>query len=83
VTLPFERTWAVQNARQFLVEICTGEVKRIPADIRERARRLLRHYPHDLELSQAAKAAPEVFADSVEEWRERFIDGGVSGPGGT
>jgi len=83
MTLPFERTWAVSNTREFLVEICTREVKGIPSAVRERARRLLRHFPHDFELSQAAETAPDVFCDTVEEWRERFIDGRVSDPGGT
>jgi hypothetical protein len=83
VTLPFERTWAVCNTREFLVEICTGQIPRIPSAVRERARSLLKHFPHDFELSQAAKTAPDVFSDTVEEWRERFIDGRVSDPGGT
>jgi hypothetical protein len=82
MTLPFERTWAVKNTREFLVEICTGQVPRIPSAVRERARSLLKHFPHDYELAQAAAAAPDVFADTVEAWHERFFDGGVSGPGG-
>ena len=86
MTLPYERTWAVKNTREFLVELCVGEIKRIPKDVRARARWLLKHYPSPLDLSLAAKGSPDVFMNSAEEWRDRefgTIDGGVSEPGGT
>jgi len=86
MTLPYERTTAVTNTREFLVQLCVGDIKRIPKDVRARARRLLKHYPSPLDLSMAAEGAPDVFMNSAEEWRERTfgpIDGGVSGPGGT
>lgn len=81
MTLPFERTTAVVNTREFLVQLCCGEIKRVPREVRERARRLLKHFPGPLDLSIAAKGSPDVFANSAEEWRER-INGGVSGRGG-
>jgi len=83
MTLPCERTRAVINAREFLVQLCCGEIKRIPSEVRDRARRILRHYPSPVDLHQAAEVAPDVFASSVEGWRERFFGGGVSGRGGT
>jgi hypothetical protein len=83
MTLPFERTRSVVNTREFLVQLCCGEIKRIPKDVRDRARRLLRHYPSPVDLSIAADGAPDVFADSVEAWRERTFGSGVSGAGGT
>lgn len=83
MTLPHERTWAVKNTREFLVELCVGEIKRVPKDVRDRARRLLKHYPSPLDLSMAADGSPDVFMNSAEEWRERTFDGSVSEPGGT
>jgi hypothetical protein len=48
MTLPSERTRAVIRARDFLFRLCSphgGGIKRIPSEVREEARRLLRHYP--------------------------------------
>jgi hypothetical protein len=83
MTLPYERTRSVINTREFLVELCCGEIKRIPKEVRDRARRCLRHYPSPVDLSIAAEGAPDVFTDSVEEWRGRTFGSGVSGAGGT
>jgi len=83
MTLPYERHRAVINTREFLVQLCCGEIKRIPAEVRDQARRLLRHYPSPIDLDQAAEAAPDVFMRTAEGWRERTFGGGVSGRGGT
>lgn len=46
MTLPFERTNAIRNAEQFLLELCDPKkTPRIPKEIRRRAGRLLKHYP--------------------------------------
>lgn len=82
MTLPYERTRAVINTRDFLVRLCCGEIRRIPGEVRQEARRLLKHYPSPLDLSQAAEASPDVFMDNAEDWRERTFGGGVSGRGG-
>lgn len=83
MTMPDERTRAVLDTREFLVALCCGEIKRIPAEVRERARRLLKHYPSPLDLDEAGEAAPDVFLRTAERWHVRAIDGGVSGRGGT
>jgi hypothetical protein len=51
MTLPIERTYAVQNTEQFLLDLCNSKkTPRVPAGIREQARRLLRHYPTKYDL---------------------------------
>jgi hypothetical protein len=56
MTLPYERTRSVMNTRDFLLRLASpygGGLKRIPKDVRDEARRLLRHYPHSFDLSSA------------------------------
>ena len=51
MTLPIERTNAVKRTEQFLLDLCNSKkTPRVPAGIREEARRLLRHYPTKYDL---------------------------------
>lgn len=53
MTIPLERTNAVVNTEQFLVELLDPKkTPRVPRYIRDQAQRLLRHYPtkYDMEL---------------------------------
>ena len=48
MTLPSERTRAVILTKDFLIRLSSpygGGIKGIPSDVRQEARRLLRHYP--------------------------------------
>jgi hypothetical protein len=62
MTLPDERTRATLRTRQFLLEISSGEIKRIPREVRARAKALLRHYPtsYDIEIA-SIRGAHTVF----------------------
>lgn len=54
--MPNERTYSFIRARAFLMRISSasgGGFKRIPKDVREEARRILRHFPHPSELGRA------------------------------
>lgn len=66
MTVPYERTRAVFAAAEFLRRLASpygaNAIKKIPAEVRAEARRLLRHYPHPYDLHAAATAAPEVFS---------------------
>jgi hypothetical protein len=56
MTMPNERTYAVCRARDFLRRLASpyaGGIKGIRRDIREEARRILRHYPAWFDLSRA------------------------------
>lgn len=67
MTLPDERYRSVVQTRRFLLDLCNPQhTPRVPKIIREHARYLLRHYPSDWEMDQAAEAAPYIFAEKME-----------------
>jgi hypothetical protein len=72
MTLPEQRTRAVLATRNFLTRLMTpylpDSCKRVPRQVREEARRLLRHYPGVVDISLAGERAPGVF-DFEEAWR--------------
>lgn len=73
MTLPDERFRAVTRTEEFLKDLCdSSKTPRVPKYIRQQALWCLRHYPSSLDLSVAAKAAPGVFAESIEDV-ERLI----------
>ena len=56
MTLPAERTHAVCRAAAFLRRLASpyaGGIKGIRREVREEARRILRHYPHWFDLGRA------------------------------
>ena len=73
MTLPYERTRAVVNAREFLFRLSTpyieNGIKRIPAAVRDEARRLLRHYPSVVDLKYAESSFSADEADKIMEER--------------
>ena len=77
MTLPHERTRAVKNTREFLVSILTGKAAdfRSFRALRQRAARLLRHYPADYEISLAGKKAPDIFEPDDKEPGEQASQG--------
>lgn len=51
MTLPDERTRAVLQVEQFLMDVCSPKkYPRVPREVREEARRLLRHYPRQYHM---------------------------------
>ena len=76
LTLPDERYRAVVQTRRFLLDLCNPQhTPRVPKLIRETARAALRHYPSDWDMQQAAAAAPDVFAERMEDLH-RFVAAG-------
>jgi hypothetical protein len=64
MTLPYERRWAINNTRQFLVDLTDPKkTPRVPSAVRKEAYRCLKHYPGDYHMDEARKAAPDVFGD--------------------
>ena len=62
MTLPYERKHAVKNTKRFLLDLSNPRITpRIPKEIRDRARGLLKHYPTDLYMEMAARQSPAVF----------------------
>jgi hypothetical protein len=66
MTLPDERTRAIVNARNFLYDLIDPKkTPRVPKTVRERARRILKHYPWNLHLAIAAAVMPDVWGKPV------------------
>ncbi len=61
MTIPAERTMAVQHTERFLIALTTGHYKRVPREVREAANRLLRHYPNAFDLTQSADELPDIW----------------------
>lgn len=62
MTLPFERSNAVKNARKFLLRLLDSKkTPRVPKIIRREAYWVLRHFPSDFDMEQAAKNFSKVF----------------------
>lgn len=67
MTLPDERYRAVMFARNFLYDLCDSKkTPGVSKAIRDQARHVLRHYPDEWNMQQAAESAPEVFAERLE-----------------
>lgn len=68
MTLPPERKRAVENTREFLWTLLNpAHTPRVPKLVRIQARYLLKHYPHNHEMDEAAKLAPKIFG----RWRSK------------
>lgn len=70
MTLPYERTLAVQNVRHFLLSLASpygpDGIKRIPKAVRAEARRLLKHFPSAWDMRLVADKMPEMFSKRPE-----------------
>lgn len=67
MTLPDERYRAVMAAKSLLEDLMfSSKTPRVPKLVRQRARGVLRHFPSEWEMQQAARAAPNVFAEKME-----------------
>ncbi|WP_405048390.1 BPSL0761 family protein [Rhodoferax sp.] len=62
MTVPFERTRALNSAKEFLEAMLDPkQTPRTPRWMRGKAKAILRHYPGLCEIEMAHKALPEVF----------------------
>lgn len=62
MTIPFERTRAIIQARELLKQLQDiGESPNIPTWLRQQAKDLLEHYPSFADIEKAHKALPELF----------------------
>jgi len=66
MTLPDERYRALKQSRKLLEELCDpGKTPRVPSIIRDRARTILRHYPHDIDMDRLAGNNPEMLEKNL------------------
>ena len=62
MTVPAERSLSIEYAEKFLLDLLDPKATpKVPKEIRERARRVLRHFPNSFHVKIAAKKAPEIF----------------------
>lgn len=62
MTIPSERTRAVQKAEMLLRELTDlRATQRVPRAVRERAHRILRHFPSTFDLHMSAQRAPDIW----------------------
>jgi len=67
MTLPDERYRAIKYTEQFLKDLCNRtKTPRVPREIREQARSLLRHYPSNWDLERLAEKSPDVIIEKME-----------------
>ena len=68
MTLPDERYRAVMWAKRFLESLAydTKGYPRIPKHVRREAYSILRHYPDNWDMKQAAEGAPFIFQEKME-----------------
>lgn len=68
MTLPDERYRAVMWAERFLRDLAHDKKSypRVPPKVRREAYDILRHFPVEYEMKQAAEKAPEVFRERME-----------------
>lgn len=68
MTIGSERLRAINYAREFLKSLLDSKVTpRIRSEIRNQARRVLRHYPGELEMEMMTKLAPELLSDQTQD----------------
>ena len=61
MTIPIERTYALENTRQFLYDLLDPKkTPKVPRSVRLQARWCLKHYPGEYELQQLQRKAPEI-----------------------
>lgn len=66
MTLPDERYRAVLAAERLLKDLCDpSKTPRVPKEVRQRARHVLRHYPGDYDMERCVEGAM-VFAKYLD-----------------
>ena len=62
MTLPYERTRAVLNTQEFLYSLLDPkDTPKVPKDVRQWARRCLKHYPNVSDMVRSAEQLPFVW----------------------
>ena len=79
MTLPDERYRALERTEEFLISLCNPKrTPRVPKEIRDHARWLLRHYPTKYNLECLADASPDIIVKEMEPVH-RFLAEGLQG----
>jgi len=61
MTMPDERTRAIRYAHDFLRDLLNPQkTPRVPREVRERARSVLKHYPWPMYVDRLVEIAPDI-----------------------
>jgi len=67
MTLPDERYRSLEQTKKFLIELLSPhQTPRVPKIIRQRASRLLKHWPDDYHLEMMTEFMPQFFAKDID-----------------
>lgn len=61
MTVPAERTRAVLAAERFLTDLVILRKPKVPREVRDQARRILRHFPGEYDIARSADKLPDVW----------------------
>lgn len=77
MTMPDERYRAVMWAKRFLTDIAhnTKDYPRVPKKVRGEAHSILRHFPNEWDLDSAARRAPDVFQEKMDDLHKFLLKG--------
>lgn len=77
MTLPDERYRSVMWAKKFLEGIAHDKkaYPRISKQIRGEAHSILRHFPNEWDLDSAARRAPDVFQEKMDDLHKFLLKG--------
>ncbi len=82
MTIPSERTRAVNYTREFLRDLMDPKkTPRVPKDIRVRASRLLKHYPGSWEMEMAVAEGSSLFGDEKNPFGTKSLEEVLRGQG--
>jgi hypothetical protein len=74
VTLPDERYRAVQMAQQLCYDLMfASKTPRVPKEIRDRARAVLRHFPDEYYMSMLAESRPDILERRGEPYDPLYV----------
>jgi hypothetical protein len=80
MTIPSERTRAVLNTEQFLVDLLDPKkTPRVPKDIRRRASSLLRHYPSLYDMEMTVQEGSSRFGDQNNPFGSKRLEEQLQG----
>jgi len=78
MTLPIERRWAVNNTRQFLVDLMDpNKTPKVPDAVRKEAYHCLKHYPGEYHMGEAAIQSPKMWGEQTEKRENGEWDSGL------
>ena len=68
MTIPIERSYSIENTREFLLSLLDPKkTPRIPKKIRTQAYWCLRHFPSEYDMKKARTKCPDVFGENKDE----------------